>query len=128
MKTRSENGSKGSEKAERKCRMLKRVMAWVLLIGFVLLLLNIAIFHFYWQVSLAVYVVIIIFFVLSNGKIVPEQTEAGHNPSGGNNNAEIPDTAGEGIDTEEDSKDNEESNYKENDKESDKEGDKGKAQ
>jgi hypothetical protein len=83
--------------------MLKRVLAWIILIGFVLLLLNIAIFHFYWQICLAVYVVIIIFFVLSNGKIVPVQTEVGRDRAeGGNNNADAPDTAGDGIDTEED--------------------------
>ncbi len=96
--------------------MLKRVLAWILLIGFVLLLLNIAIFHFYWQIFMAVYVVIIIFFVLSNGKIVPVQTEAGHNPYGGNNDADIPDTAADGIYTEEDSKENDKENDKENGK------------
>jgi hypothetical protein len=82
--------------------MLKRVLAWIILIGFVLLLLNIAIFHFYWQVCTAVYVVIIIFFVLSNGKIVPSQTEARHTQANGGNDADAPDTAGDGIDTEED--------------------------
>ena len=50
--------------------MLKRILAWIILAGFVLLLLNIVIFKFYWQVSLAVYIVIIIFFVLTNGKLI----------------------------------------------------------
>lgn len=53
--------------------MIKRILAWIILVGFVLLLLNIAIFKFYWQASLAAYVVIVIFFVLTNGKIIPSQ-------------------------------------------------------
>jgi hypothetical protein len=97
--------------------MLKRVLAWIILIGFVLLLLNIAIFHFFWQICLAVYVVIIIFFVLSNGKILPAQTETGHGQANGeNNDAGAPDAAGEGMDTEEDGKENEKDNEKDNEK------------
>ncbi len=82
--------------------MLKRVLAWIILIGFVLLLLNIAIFHFYWQVCTAVYVVIIIFFVLSNGKIVPAQTEAGHAQANSGNDADEPDIDGDGRNADED--------------------------
>lgn len=63
--------------------MLKRILAWIILIGFVLLLLNIAIFKFYWQISLAVYVVILVFFVLSNGKIMPIQDSTGYGKAGG---------------------------------------------
>jgi hypothetical protein len=104
MKAGSENGSKGSETAERKCMMLKRVLAWIILIGFVLLLLNIAIFHFYWQVSLAVYVVIIIFFVLSNGKIVPVQTETCQSRANSGNDDDAPDIDGDERDADEDEK------------------------
>ncbi len=46
--------------------MKKRVLAWVLLVGFVLLLLNIVLFHVYQVQSIAVYAVIAIWFVFSD--------------------------------------------------------------
>ncbi len=48
---------------------LKRVFAWILLAGFVLLLLNIAIFHVLIIPSVAVYVIIAIFFVFSRPRL-----------------------------------------------------------
>lgn len=51
--------------------MLKRIMAWILLIGFILLLLNIAVFKIYWQVSVAIYLVIMlvsVFYIVTKKK------------------------------------------------------------
>jgi|GEM_PF-595230 len=86
--------------------MLKRILAWIILGGFVLLLLNIAIFHFYWQICTAVYVVIIIFFVLSSGKIVPTGTETGYeqHDAGDNNDADAMNSAEDVVDSTEDEK------------------------
>ena len=49
--------------------MKKRVFAWVLLIGFVLLLLNLIVFRFYWQVSMVLYIIIVFGFILSGGNL-----------------------------------------------------------
>ncbi|HEX2945792.1 MAG TPA: hypothetical protein VHT96_07535 [Clostridia bacterium] len=81
--------------------MLKRVLAWIILAGFVLLLLNIAIFHFYLQACIAIYVVIVIFFVLSSGKIVPtaegngNNRFAGHEGGGADTDSDIDTDTGE---------------------------------
>ncbi len=46
--------------------MLKRVLAWVLIIGFVLLLLNIVFFHVFQMQSVALYAIIAVWFIFSN--------------------------------------------------------------
>lgn len=46
--------------------MLKRVLAWVLLAGFIFLLLNIAIFQYFLPASIMIYLVIAIWFILTN--------------------------------------------------------------
>lgn|GEM_PF-2182482 len=46
--------------------MLKRVLAWVLIAGFILLLLNIAFFHVFQMQSVALYSIIAIWFIFSN--------------------------------------------------------------
>ena len=46
--------------------MLRRVLAWILLIGFVLLLLNIFVFKIEIEISLVIYVLIAGVFLLSN--------------------------------------------------------------
>ncbi len=46
--------------------MLKRVLAWILLAGFLFLLLNIAIFHYYIQASIFVYLIIAVWFIFTN--------------------------------------------------------------
>lgn len=46
--------------------MLKRIMAWVLLIGFVFLIFNIIVFGFYWQLSVIIYLVIAFGFLFTN--------------------------------------------------------------
>ncbi len=51
--------------------MFKRVMAWILLAGFLLLLLNIAVFGIYRELSAAIYLVIMlvfVFYIVSNKK------------------------------------------------------------
>lgn len=53
--------------------MKKRVIAWILLASFVLLLLNLIIFRFYWQLSMGVYIIIVIAFVLTNGRLFEAQ-------------------------------------------------------
>ncbi len=82
-----------------KGKTVKRILAWIILAGFVLLLLNMAIFHFYWQISAAVYVVIIIFFVLTNGKMMftDKGAEQDH-AAGDNNDADALNTAGDVMD------------------------------
>ncbi len=46
--------------------MLKRVLAWVLIVGFVLLLLNIVFFHVFQMQSVALYAIIAVWFIFSN--------------------------------------------------------------
>lgn len=46
--------------------MLKRVLAWVLLAGFVLLLVNIMIFQYLLVQSIVVYALVAIWFIFSN--------------------------------------------------------------
>lgn len=53
--------------------MKKRIFAWVLLAGFVLLILNLIVFRFYWQLSMVVYLIIIFAFLFSNGKLFHTQ-------------------------------------------------------
>ncbi len=50
--------------------MRRRIFAWVLLAGFVLLFLNLIVFKFYWELSMVVYIVIVFAFMLTNGKLV----------------------------------------------------------
>lgn len=47
--------------------MLKRIAAWILLIGFILLIVSIYT-GFYWKVSLVVYLIIAGCFLLTNKK------------------------------------------------------------
>lgn len=49
--------------------MNKRVFAWILLIAFVLLLLNILVFRVYWELFMIVYIIIVVAFILSGGKL-----------------------------------------------------------
>ena len=53
--------------------MKKRIVAWVLLAGFVLLLLNILVFRFYWQLSAVAYFIIMFAFLLTNGRLINVQ-------------------------------------------------------
>jgi hypothetical protein len=48
--------------------MAKKIMAWVLLAGFVLLLLNIMFFKYYLQLSLVVYIIISFGYLLYSSK------------------------------------------------------------
>ncbi len=48
--------------------MKRRILAWVLLAGFVLLLLNIMFIKFYWQLSMVLYLLIAFAFLLYNSK------------------------------------------------------------
>jgi len=50
--------------------MKRRIIAWVLLLSFVLLLLNLIVFRFYWQLSMGVYLIIVfVFLITSRNKI-----------------------------------------------------------
>lgn len=51
---------------------LKKTLAWILLAGFVLLLLNISIFHVLIVPSVALYAIIAIFFVFSKPRLARE--------------------------------------------------------
>ncbi|EMS71918.1 hypothetical protein [Ruminiclostridium cellobioparum] len=46
--------------------MKKRVLAWILLAGFVLLILNIVVFQIFLMQSIAVYAVIAVWFIFTN--------------------------------------------------------------
>ncbi len=46
--------------------MKRRIMAWLLLAGFVLLLLNLIVFRVQWKLSLIVYVMIVLIFLFTN--------------------------------------------------------------
>ena len=48
--------------------VIKRVVAWGLLIGFILLLANIFVFHFYLKESLVLYAVIAVAFIFMHKK------------------------------------------------------------
>ncbi len=47
---------------------MKRILAWVLLGGFVLLLLNVMFIKFYWELSMVIYLIIAFAFLLYNSK------------------------------------------------------------
>lgn len=53
--------------------MKRRIFAWVLLVGFVLLLLNLIVFRIYWQLSMVVYLIILFAFLFTNGRTVNTQ-------------------------------------------------------
>lgn len=77
--------------------MKKRIIAWILLIGFILLLLNIVVFRVYWQLSVVVYILIAFTFVFSNGRINQTQydEDKAEDESGkGNNDKDSRDDAG----------------------------------
>ena len=50
-------------------KMAKRIFAWILLIGFVMLLLNIIVFHAYLIQSFFVYCAVAIYFIFFNQKV-----------------------------------------------------------
>jgi ABC-type antimicrobial peptide transport system permease subunit len=48
--------------------MARRILAWVLLAGFVLLLVNVMFFRLYWQLSIAIYIIVMIGYVLYSSR------------------------------------------------------------
>lgn len=50
--------------------MRKRIFAWILLAGFVLLILNLLVIRLYWKESMIIYLIIVFAFMLTNGNIV----------------------------------------------------------
>lgn len=70
---------------------MKRIFAWVLLVGFVLLILNLIVFRFYWQLSMVVYLVIVFAFLLTNGKLV--KTKESDDPNSSDNRGKYLDDA-----------------------------------
>lgn len=55
--------------------MKRRIIAWVLLLSFVLLLLNLIVFRFYWQLSMGVYLIAVFTFLFTNKKVYLQQNE-----------------------------------------------------
>jgi hypothetical protein len=55
--------------------MKRRILAWVLLAGFVLLLMNVMFIKFYWQLSMVIYIIIAFAFLLYNSKAVRAREE-----------------------------------------------------
>lgn len=48
--------------------MIKRIFAWIMLLGFAALLLNIIVFRFYWELSMVIYLFILFSYILLNKK------------------------------------------------------------
>jgi membrane protein implicated in regulation of membrane protease activity len=48
--------------------MKRRILAWILLAGFVLLLVNVMFIKFYWQLSMVIYIIIAFAFLLYNSR------------------------------------------------------------
>lgn len=46
--------------------MLRRITAWVLLAGFLFLILNLIVLRYYWQLSMVIYLIIVFIFILTN--------------------------------------------------------------
>jgi membrane protein implicated in regulation of membrane protease activity len=74
--------------------MKKRIIAWILLAGFVMLLLNLIVFRFYWQLSMVVYIIIVIVFILTNGKLFETQVNEGNENPGNNHGNDVVGGAG----------------------------------
>lgn len=50
--------------------MKRRIFAWILLAGFVLLILNLLVIRLYWKESMVIYLIIVFAFMLTNGNMV----------------------------------------------------------
>ena len=48
--------------------MVRRILAWVVLAGFVLLLLNVMFIRFYWQLSVAIYIIVMLGYILYSSR------------------------------------------------------------
>jgi membrane protein implicated in regulation of membrane protease activity len=48
--------------------MKRGIFAWVLLAGFVLLILNLIVFRVYWQLSMVIYLIVMFAFLFTNGR------------------------------------------------------------
>lgn len=68
--------------------MKRRIIAWALLAGFVLLLLNILIFRFYLELCSAAYIIIVMAFVLTGGNLFSAKPENDPGPGGRNDEAD----------------------------------------
>ncbi len=55
--------------------MKRRIFAWAILTGFILLLLNLIVFRYYWQLSMVIYLIILFAFLLTNGKFTNTQSK-----------------------------------------------------
>lgn len=58
---------------------MKRFFAWVLLLGFVLLLVNIMVFQYFMIPSIAIYLVVAIFFLFFMNKPLPSNKKKSNN-------------------------------------------------
>lgn len=69
--------------------MKRRIFAWVLLAGFVLLLLNVMFIKFYWQLSMVLYLIIAFAFLMYNTKATrAREAEKLRSRIGSDNNGE----------------------------------------
>lgn len=64
---------------------MKRFFAWVLLLGFVLLLVNIMVFQYFIIPSIAVYLVVAVFFLFFMNKPLPSKKQKSNNLDRGEN-------------------------------------------
>ena len=78
--------------------MKRRIFAWILLAGFILLILNLIVFRVYWQLSMVVYLVIVFAFLLTNGKLLHTQGADDISNSDGSDDPEDSDSIGKYLD------------------------------
>lgn len=53
---------------EKENTMKRRILAWILLGGFIANIVNLVFFRFLWEVSLSIYIIVIVYFLFSMGK------------------------------------------------------------
>lgn len=78
--------------------MKRRIFAWILLAGFILLILNLIVFRVYWQLSMVAYLVIVFAFLLTNGKLVHTQGADDISNSDGSDDPNDSDSIGKYLD------------------------------
>ena len=64
---------------------MKRLFAWVLLLGFVLLLVNIMVFQYFIIPRIAIYLVVAVFFLFFMNKPLPSKKQKSNNINRGDN-------------------------------------------
>lgn len=76
MKPKSKTGFlNGRKDILRRINMIKRIIAWILIIGFVFLIANILVIHKYTYASAAIYAVIVVCYLLFRSKLFANKND-----------------------------------------------------